>query len=56
VHAFLIPIRDRDTHEPLPGIVIGDMGAKIGLPGVDNGFMVFNNYRVGYDSLLDNLS
>jgi len=56
VHTFLIPIRDRETHEALPGLVIGDMGEKIGLHGIDNGFMVFNNYKVGYDALLDKLS
>lgn len=53
---FLIPIRDKDTFEPLPGVIIGDCGPKIGLHGIDNGFCLFNNYRVPYDCLLDKFS
>ena len=29
VHAFLVPLRDRHTGIPLPGIDIGDCGAKM---------------------------
>lgn len=25
VHNFIVPLRDPDTHEPLPGIRIGDL-------------------------------
>ncbi|CAG9312285.1 unnamed protein product [Blepharisma stoltei] len=53
VHVFLIPIRDYNTHEPLPGLVLGDCGKKNGLEGVDNGFAYFKNYRAPYDCLLD---
>lgn len=56
VHAFVIPIRDRDTHEILDGCVIGDCGPKIGVDSIDNGFVLFHNYRASYDSLLDKLS
>ena len=56
LHAFVFPIRHYDTHEALPGVVLGDCGPKIGLDGIDNGFIVFNNYRVPYDSLLDRFS
>ena len=55
VHVLLIKIRD-DNHNPIPGVIIGDCGAKAGLPGVDNGFLIFRNYRVPYDCLLDRLS
>lgn len=36
-----------------PGVVIGDMGEKVGLNGIDNGFAIFDNYRIPKDSLLD---
>ncbi|CAG9322124.1 unnamed protein product [Blepharisma stoltei] len=53
IHVFAIPIRDYNTHEPLPGVVIGDCGKKNSLNGIDNGFLIFKNYRVPYDCLLD---
>ena len=56
VHVFVVPIRDYKTHEVLPGLVIGDCGKKASLDGIDNGFMLFNNYQVGYDCLLDKFS
>ena len=46
LHNFLVPIRDPTTLKPFPGVVIGDMGAKIGLNGIDNGFLMFDQYRV----------
>lgn len=55
VHVFLIPIRDLDTHEPFKGVVCGDCGPKGGSDAIDNGFLLFENYRVPYDSLLDRL-
>jgi acyl-CoA oxidase len=42
---FFIQIRDLKTRKPLPGIVIGDIGPKYGYPGMDNGFMLFNEKR-----------
>ena len=56
VHVFLVPIRDYETHTPLPGVVIGDCGPKEGCQGIDNGFLLFENYRVPYDALLDKYS
>ncbi|MDP9794000.1 acyl-CoA oxidase [Catenuloplanes nepalensis] len=52
VHAFLVPIRD-DGGRPLPGVTIGDAGAKAGLLGVDNGRISFDHVRVDRDMLLD---
>ncbi len=52
VHAFLVPIRDRDG-EPLPGIRIGDCGPKMGLDGIDNGRLWFDRVRIPADNLLD---
>lgn len=53
LHTFIVPIRDVKTHLPLPGVTVGDMGEKIGLNGIDNGFMMFNKYSIPHDSLLD---
>ena len=55
-HAFIIPIRDKNNHLPLPGIILGDCGKKEGLDGIDNGFMIFNNVRIPKDNLLNRFS
>ena len=46
VQPFIVPIRDLETHECLPGIEIGDMGVKLGYNNIDNGYLIFTNYRV----------
>ncbi|CAN6438840.1 unnamed protein product [Victoria cruziana] len=53
VHAFIVPIRDMETHSVLPGIEIRDCGHKIGLNGVDNGALKFTNVRIPRDNLLN---
>ena len=52
VHALLVPIRNTDG-KPLPGIRIGDCGHKLGLNGVDNGWLAFDQVRVPRENLLD---
>lgn len=52
VHAFLVPIRD-ERGEPLPGIFIEDNGLKVGLNGVDNGRIGFDQVRIPREHLLD---
>jgi acyl-CoA oxidase len=37
----------------MPGIEIGDCGDKVGLHGVDNGFIKFNNVRIPRENLLN---
>lgn len=53
LHSFLTPIRDPKTLLPFKGIKIGDMGPKIGLNGVDNGFLVFDQYRISKANLMN---
>lgn len=52
LNAFLVPIRDPKTLICHPGVTAGDLGEKIGLNGVDNGFVMFNNYFIPKDFLL----
>jgi acyl-CoA oxidase len=52
VHAFVVPIRD-ESGQPLPGITIEDNGRKLGLNGVDNGQIWFQNTRVPKSELLN---
>lgn len=51
-HPFMVQIRDMKTHQPLDGIIIGDIGPKYGYMSMDNGYMLFNNVRVPYDTML----
>ncbi|XP_053212724.1 peroxisomal acyl-coenzyme A oxidase 3-like [Panonychus citri] len=53
LHSFLVPVRDPETLLPFSGITIGDMGPKVGLNGIDNGFMKFDHYRIGKDALMN---
>ena len=55
-HAFLVPIRDSVTHEPLPGVDVGDIGPKLGLHSADNGFIRFDQYRIPKKYMLNRFS
>ncbi|HMJ36883.1 MAG TPA: acyl-CoA dehydrogenase [Baekduia sp.] len=52
VHALLVPLRD-ERGTVLDGIRIEDCGAKLGLDGVDNGRIWFEEVRVPREALLD---
>ncbi|MEU8221624.1 acyl-CoA dehydrogenase [Kribbella sp. NPDC048915] len=52
VHCLLVPIRAADG-SALPGVTLSDCGPKLGLNGVDNGRIVFDQVRVPRDALLD---
>ena len=52
VHALLVPIRDEDG-SVLPGVTVEDGGAKLGLKGVDNGRLSFDQVRVPREALLN---
>jgi acyl-CoA oxidase len=52
VHAFLIPIRDEQGNV-MPGVTIEDCGLKVGLNGVDNGRISFDQVRIPRENLLD---
>ncbi len=52
VHCFLVPIRDAEGND-LPGATTSDCQYKGGLPGVDNGRIVFDHVRVPRVNLLN---
>lgn len=52
VHCFVVPIRDQDGND-LPGITTSDCHYKGGLPGVDNGRILFDQVRVPRENLLN---
>ncbi|KAH0932703.1 hypothetical protein HID58_009820 [Brassica napus] len=59
VHGFIVQLRDLDDHSPLPGITIGDIGVKFGngaYNSMDNGFLMFDKFRIPRDQMLMRLS
>ena len=52
VHVLVVPIRDQDGNV-CDGVRIEDCGEKMGLNGVDNGRLWFDNVRVPRDALLN---
>ncbi|KAK3885691.1 hypothetical protein Pcinc_010112 [Petrolisthes cinctipes] len=45
-HIFMVQLRDLETHRTLPGIVVGEIGPRLGLNSNDNGFLQFNHHRI----------
>ncbi|MEU7765124.1 acyl-CoA dehydrogenase [Nocardia sp. NPDC049190] len=52
VHCLLVPIRDENGAD-LPGVTTYDDGLKGGLPGVDNGRIMFDQVRIPRENLLN---
>jgi acyl-CoA oxidase len=52
VNAFVVPLRD-ENNTILKGITIKDCGLKMGLNGVDNGIIRFDNVIIPKDNMLD---
>jgi acyl-CoA oxidase len=52
VHCLMVPIRD-DEGNNLPGVTTSDCEYKGGLPGVDNGRIVFDHVRIPRVNLLN---
>ena len=55
LHTFLVPIRSKNM-KPKKGVTIWDMGHKIGVNGVDNASLSFDNVRIPRENLLDAMS
>ncbi|KAH9489974.1 Peroxisomal acyl-coenzyme A oxidase 1 [Bulinus truncatus] len=52
MQSFIVPIRDIETHQPLPGVTVGDIGQKFGYGAMDNGFLRLNNVRIPRENML----
>lgn len=52
VNAFIVRIRD-DQMKPCKGVMIEDMGFKMGLNGIDNGRLMFSNVVIQREALLN---
>jgi len=52
VHCIVVPIRDEHGKD-LPGVTTSDCDYKGGLPGVDNGRILFDHVRVPRENLLN---
>lgn len=55
IHGILVRIRDDDLNV-MPNVRVEDMGYKMGLNGVDNAKLVFDNVRVPRENLLNRFS
>ncbi|CAH2049995.1 unnamed protein product, partial [Iphiclides podalirius] len=52
IQPFMVQLRDEETHMPLPGIKLGEIGAKLGFNTVNNGYLGFENHRIPRDRML----
>ena len=41
-----------DSHRPVPGIEVGDIGPKFGFQSKDNGYAIFTNLRIPRTNIL----
>ncbi|XP_064101325.1 probable peroxisomal acyl-coenzyme A oxidase 1 [Macrobrachium nipponense] len=52
VHGFIVQLRDEETHKSMPGVMVGEIGPRLGLNTNDNGFLMFKNYRIPRKNML----
>uniref|UniRef100_A0A182JXZ0 Acyl-coenzyme A oxidase N-terminal domain-containing protein n=1 Tax=Anopheles christyi TaxID=43041 RepID=A0A182JXZ0_9DIPT len=52
IQPFIVQLRDEDTHMPMKGIIIGEIGNKLGMNGVNNGYLGFEKVRIPRKNML----
>ncbi|XP_014241830.1 probable peroxisomal acyl-coenzyme A oxidase 1 [Cimex lectularius] len=52
IHPFVVQLRDEESHMPLPGIDIGEIGCKMGMNGTNQGYLGFKKFRIPRDQML----
>ncbi|KAK5638779.1 hypothetical protein RI129_013074 [Pyrocoelia pectoralis] len=55
LHGFVVEIHDSNL-KPCPGVIVGDMGEKAGLNGVDHAFIRFNTYPIPRENMLNRIA
>ena len=51
-HPFFVQLREDESHQPLPGIKVGEIGPKLGMNANDNGFLGFEHHRIPREHML----
>lgn len=49
---FIVQVRDEETYMPLPGIDVGEIGAKLSMKSVNQGYLGFKNVRIPLNHML----
>ena len=52
IHPFIVQLRNSETWEPMAGVKIGEIGPKLGMKAVNNGYLGFENVRVPRKNML----
>nr|CAD7596178.1 unnamed protein product [Timema genevievae] len=52
IHPFIVQLRDEDTHKPMKGIKIGEIGTKLGMNATNNGYLGFDKVRIPRENML----
>ncbi|KAL1916503.1 uncharacterized protein VTP21DRAFT_5694 [Calcarisporiella thermophila] len=52
IHPFMVPLRSLEDHTVLPTVELLDIGPKVGMMRIDNGFARFCNHRIPRDYML----
>lgn len=52
IQMFIVPLRDEETHMPLPGIDVGEVGKRVGMMAVNQGYLGLTKVRIPRTNML----